>query len=175
MSAGADTSCVRTVGSGRLVEQRAGRAESPFHEGHGHSTSCKGPEITGVSHMEAGLADLRSNGGRSPPDYSMLLGKLPGPTPMSTMPCRTGTPKGPRCVVGKKSTMRCRSAGSLFVAARKTVTGINAEFARTTDPSCLNRFVHHEAWDVQALNQRRLDLLQEDTDTRYSDHVTIAL
>ena len=32
----------------------------------------------------------------------------------------------------------------LFVAARKTVTGINAEFARTTDPSCLNRFVHCE-------------------------------
>ena len=63
----------------------------------------------------------------------------------------------------------------LFVAARKTVTGINAEFARTTDPSCLNRFVHHEAWDVHALNQRRLDWLQEDPDTRYSDHGTIAL
>ena len=63
----------------------------------------------------------------------------------------------------------------LFVAARKTVTGINAEFARTTDPSCLNRFVHHEAWDVQALNQRRLDLLQQEPDTRYSDHGTIAL
>ena len=63
----------------------------------------------------------------------------------------------------------------LFVAARKTVTGINAEFARTTDPSCLNRFVHHEAWDVQALNQRRLDLLQQDADTRYSDHGTIAV
>src|SRR5882672_3373195 len=63
----------------------------------------------------------------------------------------------------------------LYVAARKTVTGINAEFARTTDPSCLNRFVHLEAWDVQALNQRRLDLLQEDPDTRYSDHGTIAV
>ena len=63
----------------------------------------------------------------------------------------------------------------LFVAARKTVTGINAEFARTTDPSCLNRFVHHEAWDVQALNQRRLDRLQQEPDTRYSDHGTIAL
>ena len=63
----------------------------------------------------------------------------------------------------------------LFVAARKTVTGINAEFARTTDPSCLNRFIHHEAWDVQALNQRRLDLLQQDADTRYSDHGTIAV
>jgi Transposase DDE domain len=63
----------------------------------------------------------------------------------------------------------------LYVAARKTVTGINAEFARTTDPSCLNRFVHLEAWDVQALNLRRLDLLQQDPDTRYSDHGTIAV
>src|SRR5262249_4290493 len=63
----------------------------------------------------------------------------------------------------------------LFVAARKTVTGINAEFARTTDPSCLNRFVHHQACDVQAPNQRRLDRLQQDPDTRYSDHGSIAL
>ncbi len=63
----------------------------------------------------------------------------------------------------------------LFVAARKTVTGINAEFAQTTGPSCLNRFVHLDAWDVQALNQRRLDLLQQTSDTRYSDHGTIAL
>jgi hypothetical protein len=63
----------------------------------------------------------------------------------------------------------------LYVAARKTVAGINAEFACTTDQSCLNRFVHHEAWDVRALNQRRLDLLQRDADTRYSDHGTIAV
>ena len=63
----------------------------------------------------------------------------------------------------------------LFVAARKTVTGINAEFAQATDPSCLNRFVHLESWDVQALNQRRLDLLQRDVDTRYSGHGTIAV
>lgn len=63
----------------------------------------------------------------------------------------------------------------LFVAALKTVTGINAQFAHTTDQSCLNRFVHHEAWDVQALNQRRWDLLQQDAATRYSDHGTIAI
>lgn len=63
----------------------------------------------------------------------------------------------------------------LYVAARKTITGINAEFARTTDQSCLNRFLHHDAWDVQALNQRRLDLLQQDSTTRYSDHGTIAV
>src|SRR3954451_11790657 len=49
----------------------------------------------------------------------------------------------------------------LYVAARKTVTGINAEFARTTDQSCLNRFVHLDAWDEQALNQRRLDLMRQ--------------
>jgi hypothetical protein len=63
----------------------------------------------------------------------------------------------------------------LFVAARKTVTGIHAEFARITDQSCLNRFVHHEAWDELALNQRRLDLLQHDADTRYSDHGVIPI
>jgi hypothetical protein len=62
----------------------------------------------------------------------------------------------------------------LFVAAGKTVTGINAEFARTADPSCLNRFVHLDSWDVAALNQRRLGLMQEDSDTRYSDRGTSA-
>lgn len=63
----------------------------------------------------------------------------------------------------------------LYVAARKTITGINAEFARTTDQSCLNRFVHHDDWNTQAINQRRLELLQQDSDTRYSEHGTIAL
>jgi hypothetical protein len=63
----------------------------------------------------------------------------------------------------------------LYVAAKKTVTGINAAFAQTTDQSCLNRFVHHDDWDVQALNQRRLDLLQRAPDTCYSEHGTIAV
>lgn len=63
----------------------------------------------------------------------------------------------------------------LYVADRKTVTGINAQFAQTSDQSCLNRFLHLDAWDIQAVNTRRLDLLQQDPDTRYSDHGTIAL
>src|SRR5215211_2419489 len=63
----------------------------------------------------------------------------------------------------------------LFVAARKTVTGINREFAQTTDQSCLNRFLHHEVWDVQAFNHRRLALLQRDPTLRYSDRGTIAV
>src|SRR3954469_10293563 len=56
----------------------------------------------------------------------------------------------------------------LFVAERKTVCGINREFARTTDQSCLNRFLTDAAWDVTAINQRRLDFLQQDPSTRYS-------
>jgi len=55
----------------------------------------------------------------------------------------------------------------LFVAERKNVTAINREFAETTDPSCLNRFLTEVDWDVRQLNQRRLAWLQEDASTRY--------
>jgi DDE superfamily endonuclease len=55
----------------------------------------------------------------------------------------------------------------LFVAERKNVTAINREFAQTTDPSCLNRFVTEVGWDVQRLNGGRLEWLQEDPSTRY--------
>jgi len=63
----------------------------------------------------------------------------------------------------------------LMVAANKTVTGINGEFAETTDQSCLNRFLTGVAWDEQAVNERRLDLLQREPTTRYSDQGVIAL
>jgi hypothetical protein len=64
----------------------------------------------------------------------------------------------------------------LFVAARKTVSGIQREFAHTTDQSCLNRFLHEGvAWDVERLNQRRLERLQRHPSTRYSEQGVIAL
>jgi hypothetical protein len=63
----------------------------------------------------------------------------------------------------------------LIVARTKTVTGINAEFADATDPSCLNRFLTAAHWDVEALNARRLELLQEAPETRYARHGVIAL
>jgi hypothetical protein len=63
----------------------------------------------------------------------------------------------------------------LMVAERKTVLGINREFAETTDQSCLNRFLTDAVWDVQALNRRRLDELQKDPPTRYSDHGVIPI
>lgn len=63
----------------------------------------------------------------------------------------------------------------LLLADRKTVRGINSEFANTTDQSCLNKFLTEVDWDVAALNERRLQLLQEDPTTRYSDHGVIPI
>ena len=63
----------------------------------------------------------------------------------------------------------------LFVAERKTVCGINREFAQATDQSCLNRFLTAADWDPEAVNRRRLELLQRDPATRYSAHGVIAI
>jgi DDE superfamily endonuclease len=63
----------------------------------------------------------------------------------------------------------------LMVAERKTVLGIHREFAETTDQSCLNRFLTDVKWDVEALNQRRLEELQKEPSTRYSDQGVIAI
>jgi len=63
----------------------------------------------------------------------------------------------------------------LIVSPNKTVSGINAEFVDTTDQSCFNRFLTEAVWDVDELNSRRLELLQEDPTTRYCDRGVIAL
>src|SRR5437868_9133186 len=63
----------------------------------------------------------------------------------------------------------------LFIAERKTVSGINREFAVTTDQSCLNRWVSEVAWDPAALNLRRLNELQRDSATRYTNHGVIPI
>ena len=49
----------------------------------------------------------------------------------------------------------------LMVAERKTVLGINREFAQTTDQSCLNRFLTDAAWETDDLNGRRYSGPQE--------------
>jgi DDE superfamily endonuclease len=63
----------------------------------------------------------------------------------------------------------------LMVAERKTVSGINREFVVTTDQSCLNRWLTKVSWDVQTLNDRRLEWLQRDPKTRYSPRGVIAI
>ncbi len=56
----------------------------------------------------------------------------------------------------------------LLVAEKKNVSGINAEFAQTTDQSCLNRWITQVKWDVQELNRQRLEGLQQTPATRYA-------
>jgi len=56
----------------------------------------------------------------------------------------------------------------LLVAEKKTVSGINAEFAQTTDQSCLNRWITEVDWDGAQLKQQRLAWLQRDPQTRYA-------
>jgi hypothetical protein len=63
----------------------------------------------------------------------------------------------------------------LMVAVNKTVTGINSEFVETTDQSCLNRFLTEAKWSEQELNERRLEFMQKDPDTRYSAQGVIAI
>jgi uncharacterized protein YndB with AHSA1/START domain len=62
-----------------------------------------------------------------------------------------------------------------MVAERKTVLGINREFADTTDQSCLNRFLTDAVWEAEELNRRRLDEFQKDPATRYSDQGVIPI
>jgi hypothetical protein len=63
----------------------------------------------------------------------------------------------------------------LLVAERKNVSQINAEFAVTTDQSCLNRWITEVDWDVERLNEKRLAGLQRDPSTRYSAQGVIAI
>jgi hypothetical protein len=56
----------------------------------------------------------------------------------------------------------------LLVAEKKNVSGINAEFAQTTDQSCLNRWITEVDWDAAQLNEQRLAWLQQDPQTRYA-------
>jgi hypothetical protein len=62
-----------------------------------------------------------------------------------------------------------------MVARRKTINGMSGEFPASTDQSCWNRFLTASDWDPQAINERRLELLQEDSATRYHQHGVIAL
>ncbi len=63
----------------------------------------------------------------------------------------------------------------LFIAEHKNVSEINRQFPRTTDQSCLNRWLTEVEWDVSQLNRQRLNWLQHDPSTRYSAQGVIAL
>ncbi len=49
------------------------------------------------------------------------------------------------------------SMTGLSIVEHKTVSGINREFAATTDQSCLNRWLTEAPWEVEQINQHRLE------------------
>lgn len=63
----------------------------------------------------------------------------------------------------------------LFLARRKNVSCINRLFAKTTDQSCLNRWLNEVNWSAEELNECRLDWLQNDPSTRYCKHGIIPI
>lgn len=63
----------------------------------------------------------------------------------------------------------------LMIAGRKTVSGINREFALTTDQSCLNRWLTETSWDAKAFHDRRLAWSQHNPKTRYSARGVIVM
>jgi SRSO17 transposase len=54
----------------------------------------------------------------------------------------------------------------LLVAEKKTVAGINAEFAPTTDQSGLTRWITEVDWEATTLNAQRLAWLPQTPQTR---------
>ena len=54
----------------------------------------------------------------------------------------------------------------LLVAEKKTVSGINAEFAQTTEQSCLNRWITEVDWDAAKRKRQRLEWLHHNPQTR---------
>ena len=63
----------------------------------------------------------------------------------------------------------------LLIAERKSVNGINSEFAQTTDQSCLNRWMSEIDWSGEDLNQMRLAWTQKQPDMRYSQQGVIPI
>jgi hypothetical protein len=54
----------------------------------------------------------------------------------------------------------------LMVAEKKNVSGINVEFAQSTDQSCRNRWSTEGEWEASQLHEQRLAWLQQEAQTR---------
>ena len=63
----------------------------------------------------------------------------------------------------------------LMIAENKTVTGMTSELPNASDQSCLNRFLTEVEWDENAVNEARIDWLQQFDDTRFHDRGVIGL
>lgn len=63
----------------------------------------------------------------------------------------------------------------LMISHNKTVAGMTAEMPNASDQSCLNRFLTEVEWDEHAMNEARIDWLQQFDDTKFHPRGVIAI
>jgi len=63
----------------------------------------------------------------------------------------------------------------LMIAENKTIDGMTQEMPNASDQSCLNRFLTEVDWDHDAMNQARVEWLQQFDDTKFHERGIIAL
>jgi hypothetical protein len=63
----------------------------------------------------------------------------------------------------------------LMISDNKTVAGMTVEMPNASDQSCLNRFLTEVEWDETALNEARIEMMQQSEDTRFHDRGVIGL
>jgi len=63
----------------------------------------------------------------------------------------------------------------LMISENKTVAGMSAEMPNASDQSCLNRFMTEVDWDESAVNEARIEMMQQSEDTRFHDRGVIGL
>jgi len=63
----------------------------------------------------------------------------------------------------------------LMIAENKTITGMTQEMPNASDQSCLNRFLTEVDWNEQAMNEARVQWLQQFDDMKFHSRGIIAI
>ncbi len=63
----------------------------------------------------------------------------------------------------------------LMISQNKTVAGMTDEMPNASDQSCLNRFLTEVEWDEHAVNEARIEWLQQSDDTKFHPRGVIAI
>jgi len=63
----------------------------------------------------------------------------------------------------------------LMISDNKTVAGMTDQMPNASDQSCLNRFLTEVEWDEQAMNDERIQWLQQFDDTKFDPRGVIAI
>ena len=61
----------------------------------------------------------------------------------------------------------------LMISENKTISGLTNEMPNASDQSCLNRFLTEVDWNHEAVNNARIDWLQQFDDTKFTSEVSL--